>query len=78
MKKLMDILLSICPECDFAESKDFIQDGLLDSFDIISLVIRLEKEFGISIDGDDVRSENFSNLETLEKFVRRYSDYHEP
>lgn len=73
MHRLLPILHVIRPEHDFAESQDFILDGLLDSFDIVTLVAALEQQFHISIDGEDVIPENFKNLEALEQFVQRYS-----
>ena len=74
MHKLLPILHVIRPEHSFVESQDFISDGLLDSFDIVTLVAELEKQFCISIDGEDVIPENFKNLESLERFVQRYSN----
>ena len=72
MSSLLDALETIRPEVDFANSEDFIKEGLLDSFDIITLVAEMEKRFGITIDGEDVTPENFKNIETLEQFVQRY------
>ena len=72
MTELLSILENIRPEHDFTESKDFIADGLLDSFDIVTLVAELEENFGISIDGEDVTPENFNNLDALECLVQRY------
>jgi acyl carrier protein len=59
MSKIIDILTGLRPEEDFANSKDFILDGLLDSFDIINLVTELDAHYGISIDGMDIIPENF-------------------
>lgn len=73
MDRLLAILHVIRPEHDFVESQDFISDGLLDSFDIVTLVAELEQRFRISIDGEDVIPKNFKNLEALERFVQRYS-----
>ena len=72
MSKLLAILENIRPEHDFTESKDFIADGLLDSFDVMTLVAELEKYFGISIDGEDITPENFKNLENLERLLQQY------
>ncbi len=67
----MGLLNAIRPEYDFASSDDFIEDGLLDSFDVVTLVSDLEDAFEIIIDGLDVVPENFSSLavivETLKK-----------
>ena len=76
MDKLLATLEHIRPECHFVESQDFILDGLLDSLDIVTLVAELEKQFGISIAGEDVTPEHFKNLETLDRFVHRLSLIH--
>ena len=66
MKKIIESLLSeIRPEFDFSNSTSFIEKGMLDSFDIVQLVVSLDDEFGISIDGLDIIPENFSNVENI-------------
>ena len=52
--------------------ESFIDDGLLDSFDLISLVSNLDKEFGISIEGTDIVPENFMNLASIEAMLANY------
>ncbi len=70
MKALPEILKEIRPEFDFTASKDFIADGMLDSFDMVSLVATLDKTYGISIQGTDIVPENFKNLETIGTLLR--------
>jgi acyl carrier protein len=65
------ILKTIRPELDFTASGDFIADGMLDSFDMITLVSALEKQYGISINGTDIVPENFKNLQTIEVLLRK-------
>ena len=62
MKSVTEILKEIRPEFDFTASDDFIADGMLDSFDIVTLVSALDKNYGISIPGTDIVPENFQNL----------------
>lgn len=64
-EKILSFLTEIRPEFDFADSNNFIEDGMLDSFDIVSLVASLDEEFGISIDGTEILPENFSNVEGI-------------
>jgi len=71
MKPLSDILKEIRPEFDFTTSQDFMADGMLDSFDMVTLVASLDKTFGISIQGTDIVPENFKNLQTIEALLRR-------
>ncbi len=71
MKSLSAILKEIRPEFDFTTSSDFIGDGMLDSFDMVTLVATLDKTYGISIQGTDIIPENFQNLGTIEALLRR-------
>jgi acyl carrier protein len=68
-EKIIKILQDIRPEFDFNEDKDFIESGMLDSFDVVSLVTALDEEFKISIDGIDIHPKNFSNIAGIEKLV---------
>ena len=69
MERILEILNSIRPEEDFTSSEDFISDGLLDSFDLISLVSELDNNFSISIDGMDINQENFKNLDSIKSLL---------
>ena len=71
-EKILEILQDLRPELDFTESNDFIGDGYLDSFEMIGLVSALDKEFGISILGEDIIPENFANLESIINVVNKY------
>ncbi len=71
MKALADILKEIRPEFDFTTSNDFMADGMLDSFDMVTLVSTLDKTYGISIPGTDIVPENFQNLQTIEALLRK-------
>jgi acyl carrier protein len=71
MKSVCEILKDIRPEFDFTTSNDFIMDGMLDSFDMMTLVSALDKNFGISIQGTDILPENFKNLQTIEALLRQ-------
>ncbi len=71
MKALPEILKEIRPEFDFSASQDFIADGMLDSFDMMTLVATLDKTYGISIQGTDIVPENFKNLQTIEALLRQ-------
>lgn len=70
-EKIIKILSELRPEFDFREEVDFIEEGMLDSFDVINLVTALDSEFGISIDGTDVLPENFSSVERIEALLRK-------
>ena len=70
-EKSVSILAELRPEFDFNEPLNFIEEGMLDSFDVINLVTALDSEFGISIDGTDVLPDNFSSVENIEALLRK-------
>ena len=65
-ERILKILSGLRPEFDFTMDVNFIEEGILDSFDVINLVTALDSEFGISIDGTDVLPENFSSVRKTE------------
>ena len=71
MNKIIEILQDLRPEYDFTQSKDFIADGYLDSFDIVSLVSSLEENYGILIDALDILPENFCSIEAIAEVVKK-------
>ena len=72
MQTIEKILKDIRPEFDFLASQDFVGDGMLDSYDIVTLVSDLDKAYGISISGLDIVPENFQNIASIQKLLQKY------
>ena len=70
-EQIIKILTDLRPEFDFTTDVDFIEEGMLDSFDVINLVSDLDSTFGISIDGVDIVPENFSSLDSIEALLKK-------
>lgn len=68
-EKIIHLLTEIRPEFNFRETSNFIEHGMLDSFDILQLVVSLDNEFGISIEGMDILPENFSSIESISQLL---------
>ena len=71
MDQILQILSDIRPDVDFSDNKSLIDDGILDSFDIISIVGELNNEFDISIGVQDLTPENFNSADRIEALVKR-------
>lgn len=71
MDAIYEMLDELRPECDFHASSNYIEDGLLDSFDVISLVTMLEEKYEIMIDALDILPENFESAEALSTLVEK-------
>lgn len=69
-EKIKKILTELRPEFDFTEDVNFIEEGMLDSFDLVSLVDSIEEEFNVSISGMDVLPENFCSLDAIENVIK--------
>jgi acyl carrier protein len=70
--KLYLILENIRPEVDFRSTTNFISEGYLDSFDIVSLVAAIDEEYNISIDGTDILPENFETIDSIISLVTKF------
>ncbi len=68
---ILEMLTELRPEFDFAASDDFVMDGMLDSFDIISLTSMIEERYDIKIDGLDIVPENYSSVESIEALINK-------
>ena len=71
--KIISILNEIRPEFDFNEPvENFVEAGMLDSFDLVTLVTSLDETFEISIDGTDILPENFCNVVSISSLLNKY------
>ena len=69
--QIIKILTELRPEFDFSQDVDFIEEGMLDSFDVVNLVSDLDATFGISIDGIDILPENFATVDAIENLLKK-------
>lgn len=74
MNELLEILNEIDDTIDYETETSLIDDHLLDSFAIISLVSELEDAFDISIDAAEMTPENFNSAANLWKMVERLQE----
>ena len=74
MNELLEILNEIDDTIDYETETGLIDDHLLDSFAIISLVSELEDAFDISIDAAEMTPENFNSAANLWKMVERLQE----
>ena len=74
MDELLELLEEIKPTVDFRTCTGLIDDGYLDSFDILSIVSELNDAFGIEISPVDIIPENFNSAQALWNMVERLKD----
>lgn len=74
MDELLDILKNIKPDVDFKAETALVTGGLLDSFDIVSLVTELNNAYDIEITASDLVFENFDSATAILSLVERLQD----
>lgn len=74
MDELLELLEDIKPTVDFRTCTGLIDDGYLDSFDILPIVSELNDAFGIEISPVDIVPENFNSAQALWNMVERLKD----
>ena len=72
IKRLIEILTDINEDVDFANEKALVDDGLIDSFDITSIITALDEEYGVKIEASEIEPENFNSVEAILETVKRY------
>ena len=65
----MDILTDLRPDVDFETETALIDDGLIDSLDIVAVVTELMEAFDVELGVDDLTPENFNSVEAIEELI---------
>ena len=71
MEELLNILKEAKTEIDFASEKALIDNGLIDSFDVVQLVMQLNEAFDIEIGAEEITPENFNSAESMWNMIQR-------
>ena len=70
-EQVIRILKEILPGTCVDDGVDFVEQGLIDSFDVVRLVTILDEYYGISIDGMDVVPENFATIDAIVELLKK-------
>ena len=74
MEKLLEILSELHPDVDFATTVDLVDDGILDSLDIVTLVTEIHAEFDVAIPADQIVPENFNSAAALMELIEKLDE----
>ena len=74
MEELMEILEELRPDVDFENETGLIDTGILDSFDIVSLVTALNDAYDIEIKPNNLVPENFNSRDAILALVEQLQD----
>lgn len=71
---ILEILKELHEDVDFEKEEALVDDKILDSFDLVTLVAELGEEFDVEITARDFVEENFNSLDRLAKMIARLMD----
>jgi acyl carrier protein len=71
MDKLLEILKGIRPDVDFENETELIDDGILDSFDVVSIISEIDDAFGVQIRINELDPENFNSAEAIWALIEK-------
>ena len=74
MEKLLEVLKAVRDDVDFEKEEKLVDDGILDSFDIVAIVGELSEIFEITFTAEDIEPENFNSVAAMMALVERLAD----
>ena len=74
MEKLIEILEGLNPEVDYENEDKLIDNRLLDSLTILSLIAEIEEEFDVTVPAVDIIPENFNSAKNIWELIQRLED----
>ena len=74
METVIRMLTELHPDVDFANTDGLIDDGILDSLDIVSLVAEIDTEFGVTVPAEEIIPENFNSAKALFELIERLDE----
>ncbi len=74
MDAILEILTGLHPEVDFDTCDTLIDDKIIDSFDIVSIISDLNDEFDITVPVEEIIPKNFNSAQALYDMVKRLMD----
>ena len=74
MEALLNILEGLHPEVDFETCTTLIDDKILDSFDIVTLVAEIDAEYDVAIPAEELVPENFNSAQALFALIEKLLD----
>ena len=74
MEELMEILSNLHPDVEFETEERLVDDKILDSFDIVSLIAEINETFDIAITAKDILPENFNSAKALYALIQKLEE----
>lgn len=74
MEEFLKLLKKIKPNVDFTKEQALVDDGLLESLDIISIISEVAEGYGVLIPSDEIIPENFNSAEAMYELIEDFKE----
>ncbi len=74
MEELLELLKEIRSDVDFEKEEKLVDDGIIDSFDIVSIISEISERFDVEITVDDILPENFNSATLIYALIERLKE----
>lgn len=74
MEALLEILHSLHADVDFRTATDLVDDGILDSLDIVTLVTEIHAAFDVTVPAEEIIPENFNSADAIMTMIERLDE----
>ena len=71
MDQLITLLTELCPGVDFASETALVDDGIIESLDIVTIVTELMAAYDVEITVEDLVPENFNSVQAMWDMIQR-------
>ena len=74
MEEFLKLLKKIKPNVDFTNEQALVDDGLLESLDIISIISEVAEVYGVLIPSDEIIPDNFNSAEAMYELIEDFKE----
>ncbi len=74
MEELLEILSNLHPDVDFENEEGLIDNMILDSFDIVTLISEISENFDVTISAEHIIPDNFNSAKALYALIEKLED----
>ena len=74
MEQLLELLKGVRADVDFENETALFDDGILDSFDVVSIISEIDDVFGVQIRINELDPENFNSVEAIWNLIQNLRD----
>ena len=74
MEELLESLGELHPDVDFESETQLVDDGILDSLDIVSLIGEIKRVFDVTVTAGDIIPDNFNTVQAMMALIERLEE----